>query len=282
MYRLRTSGEPDLTPATPACVFAGAVLAGVLAAALLPAIPQPQAYHAFADARALLGIPNFWNVVSNAAILVVGLAGLLQLLRHSATFAVRSEIWPYASFFGATTLAAVGSTYYHLAPDDARLLWDRLPIALATAALPIAALSDHAGSKAALPLLIPALLAGAASVIYWRVTAFLGHDNLVPYLLLQLLALAAIALLARLPGRYTRMGDLWLVIGFYAMARLVEVLDRAIYALGGLLSGHTLKHLLAALAAFWVLRMIRLRRKRHSAISDMVPSPTSSREAPDE
>lgn len=245
----------------PVLIFAGVLLACVLATALLPAIPQPQAYHAFADARVILDVPNFWNVVSNAPILLVGLAGLLQVFAHSASFAARAEIWPYAGFFSATALAAVGSTYYHLAPDDARLLWDRLPIALATAALPIAVLSDHSGSKAALPLLIPALLAAAASVIYWRVTAELGQDNLVPYLLLQLLSLTAIALLARLPGRYTRAGDLWLVIGFYALARVAEVLDRPIYLLGGLLSGHTVKHLLAALAAFWVLRMIRVRRR---------------------
>jgi hypothetical protein len=44
------------------------------------------------------------------------------------------------------------------------------------------------------------------------------------------------------------------------VARLAEVFDAAIYAGGQLLSGHTLKHFVAALAAFWVLRMIRLRR----------------------
>ena len=241
-------------------VFAGVLLVWVLGCALLPRVPQPQSYHAFADARTIAGIANFWNVVSNAAILLAGALGLQELLAHSQRFLRRDESWPYAAFFGATVLVALGSTYYHLAPDDTRLLWDRLPIALATAALAIAVWSDHSGSRAVVRLLWPALLAGALSVIYWRTSARHGHDDLVPYLLLQLLAIGAIVLLARLPGRYSRVSDLWIVIGLYVGARLAEVFDRALYAVGGILSGHTLKHLLAALAAVWVLRMIRLRQ----------------------
>ena len=241
-------------------IFTGTVLLWFVACVLLPPVPQPQEYHAFADTRAFAGIANFWNVVSNAAILLVGLLGLRAVMRHRERFVTSNEAWPYACFFAATVLVALGSTYYHLAPDDARLLWDRLPIALATAVLPIALLSDHAGPKVALPLLLPALLAGAVSALYWRLSALQGPDNLVPYLLLQLLALGAVVLLASRPGRYTRVSDWWTVIGVYVLARFAEVFDAAIYAAGGLLSGHTLKHFVAALAAFWVLRMIRLRR----------------------
>jgi hypothetical protein len=238
-------------------IFAGILLLWIVACLLLPPVSQPQAYHAFADTRAFAGIPNFWNVVSNAAILLVGLLGLHAVTRHGQRFVTSNEAWPYACFFAATVLVALGSTYYHLAPDDARLLWDRLPIALATVALPIALFADHAGPKVALPLLLPALLAGAVSALYWRLSALQGQDNLVPYLLLQLLALGAVVLLASRPGRYTRVSDWWIVIGIYVLARLAEVLDAAIYRAGGELSGHTITHYEAA---FWVLRMIRLRR----------------------
>lgn len=241
-------------------VFAGSLLACIVGTALAPELPQPQAYHAFADARTLAGIPHFWNVVSNVAILLAGLLGLREVLAHRERFVTREEAWPYAAFFGATALVAVGSTYYHLAPGDARLVWDRLPIAPATTALAIAVWSDHSGSKSVRRLLVPALIAGAASVIYWRASALHGHENLVPYLLLQLFAVGGIVLLACLPGRYTRVHDWWMVIGLYVLARLAEVFDRAIYSAGEILSGHTLKHLLAALAAAGVLRMIRLRR----------------------
>ena len=243
----------------PRLAFAGALLVCVIGSALLPAVPQPQWYHAFADARELLRVANFWNVVSNAPIGIVGLIGLIDVLKRPGLFVERGEAWAYACFFFATVLAAVGSSYYHLAPDDARLLWDRLPIGLATTVLPIAVLCDHHGAKAARPLILPALAAGAVAAIYWRMSELAGHGNVVPYLLLQLLSVVAIVILARRPGRYTRGRDLWVVIGLYALARLTEVFDAAIYQAGELVSGHTLKHLLAALAAVWVLRMIRLR-----------------------
>jgi hypothetical protein len=239
--------------------FTIALLAWLVASLLLPAIPQPQWYHAFADAREFLGIANFWNVASNAPIGVAGAIGLNDVLTRRGLFLERAEASGYACFFAAMIGVTLGSAYYHLAPDDARLLWDRLPIGMATAVLPIAVLSDHLGARVARPLLIPALVAGAASAIYWALSEQAGHGNLVPYLSLQLLSIGAVALLARRPGRYTRARDLWVVIGFYALARVAEVFDSAIYRAGEFLSGHSVKHLLAALAAAWVLRMIRLR-----------------------
>jgi hypothetical protein len=239
--------------------FAGALLACVIASALLPAIPQPQWYHEFADTRRFLGIANFWNVVSNAPIGIVGLLGMIVVRSRPGTFTERAEAWGYACFFAATALASIGSAYYHLAPDDARLLWDRLPIGLATSVLPVALVSDQFGARVARPLIVPALGAGAVSAIYWRLSELAGEGNVVPYLLLQLLAVAAILALAARPGRYTRGRDLWVVIGLYALARVAEVFDALIYEAGKILSGHSVKHLLAALAAAWVLRMIRLR-----------------------
>jgi hypothetical protein len=58
-----------------------AALLGLMAASLailplLPPIPQDPSYHQFADQRTLLGIPNFWNVVSNLPFVLVGAIGL--------------------------------------------------------------------------------------------------------------------------------------------------------------------------------------------------------------
>lgn len=243
----------------PRLAFAGALLLCVIGTVLLPAIPQPQGYHAFADARELVGIANFWNVVSNVPIGIAGLVGLIVVMKQPGLFLEPGENLAYACFFGATLLAAAGSTYYHLAPDDARLLWDRLPIGLATTVLPIAVAADHFGARSTRPLILPALVAGGVSGVYWRMSELAGRGNVVPYLMLQLLAIVAVLILARRPGRYTRGRDLWVVVGLYGLARLAEIFDAAIYHTGGLLSGHTYKHLLAALAAAWVLRMIRLR-----------------------
>src|SRR6185312_6377098 len=109
--------------------------------------PQPQSYHAFADDRTLLGVPNFWNVVSNLPFLGVGLAGLRALLPAGSPVVARfrepRERWAWATVFAAVLLTGLGSAWYHLAPGDARLVWDRLPIALMYGALIVAILGDH-------------------------------------------------------------------------------------------------------------------------------------------
>jgi hypothetical protein len=49
-------------------------------------------------------------------------------------------------------------------------------------------------------------------------------------------------------------------VGFYVLAKILETGDRQIFALTGhTVSGHTLKHLAAAMAGYWMLRMLRRR-----------------------
>jgi hypothetical protein len=62
------------------------------------------------------------------------------------------------------------------------------------------------------------------------------------------------------PPRYTFGSDLAIVAGFYLLAKVLETLDKPIFRLGQIVSGHTLKHLAAALAGYWILRMIKRRR----------------------
>lgn len=249
-------------------------LACALLAALLPDVPQPQSYHDFVDARTLLGVANFWNVISNLPFLIVGIAGLVALLPAAATracFRDPRERRPYLAFFAALALTALGSGYYHLAPDDARLVWDRLPIALACAALGVALIGDHEHpqpARLARMALVPGLLVAAASVWYWQMSEQAGQGNLLPYLAVQLWAVAVVLmLLLTEPARYSYRNDLWLVLLFWLAARGAEFLDAALYAGGAFLSGHTLKHLIAALAAAWLLRMIRRRRPLSSSVT---------------
>src|SRR5262249_14597014 len=98
------------------------LMAGSLAVLfLLPRILQNQSYHGFADARTVLGVPNFWNVVSNIPFMVVGAVGLARCRRDAATTII----------FGGIFLTGFGSSYYHWSPNDDTLFWDRLPMALA-------------------------------------------------------------------------------------------------------------------------------------------------------
>ena len=125
-----------MTKANRLAILGTLTLGAVAIVLLLPRIPQDPAYNNFADQRAILGIPNGLNVLSNAAFVFVGVLGLTFLFRKRGSgiarlFIVSEERWPYAAFFAGVTLIAAGSAYYHLAPGNDRLAWDRLPIAFA-------------------------------------------------------------------------------------------------------------------------------------------------------
>lgn len=236
----------------PACAVAFVLV-------LLPPFPQPLEYHRFADARALFGVPNFLDVVSNIAFLVVAALGLFAL--RSALFADAKERWPYTLFFLALAATAFGSAWYHLAPDNARLFWDRLPINICFAALLSAVIVERYSVRAGMMLLLPLVAAGAGMAWYWLWSEMRGIGNVLPYFAFQLYALLAILLLMHFyPPHYSRGADLYRVVLLYGAALAAELLDRYIFALGELVSGHTLKHLLATLAAYQLVRMLRLRR----------------------
>jgi len=246
---------------------AGYILAftalSVAAALLLPAVPQPASYHDFADHRTLFGVTNFLDVASNIGFLLIGIVGVGVVFRPRTRFELDSERWPYAVFFAGMLLTAAGSAYYHLVPGNERLFWDRLPMTVAFMSLLAAQVVDRFSVKAGLALLLPMLLVGAASVLYWRATERAGAGNLTPYAVLQAYAVVMLLLIALLqPSRYTRGNDLYWVFAGYVIAKAFELFDKQFLEFGHLVSGHTLKHLAAAVAGFVVCRMLVLRTPR--------------------
>ena len=244
-------------------ILLGAILIAVFIVYLFSAIPQSEAYHNFADTRAFLGIPNFLNVASNALFLLVGLPGMWFTLRSSAkpnAFVDLRERWPYFAFFVGVTLTAFGSTWYHLRPNDHTLVWDRIPMAIAFMSLVAALVAERVDVAAGVRLLLPLIVAGIGSVVYWEVTQSRGHGDLRPYAIAQFGALLVLLLLIALfPARYTRTPDFAVALGLYAIAKFFEVADRIVFAAARVASGHTIKHVVAALSAYWILRMLRLR-----------------------
>ncbi len=236
------------------------VILGALA--LSPRIPQPQEYHQFADQHALFGVANALNVLSNLAFLLVGAAGLWFLTGRRGVFLESAERLPYFIFFFGVALTCFGSGYYHLAPDNQRLVWDRLPMTIGFTALFAAILGERVSLRAALRGLPFFLLAGLATVLYWIWTENAGHGDLRPYVFVQFFPIAAIPLLIGLfPPRYTRALDLAYVIAFYLLAKVLETFDAAIFAATrSTISGHSLKHLAAAFAVWFVLRMLQKRQ----------------------
>ena len=238
-----------------------ALLAPWLAAWLLPSFAQPQSFHAYADQRVWLGLPRAADVLSNLPFLVVGALGLHFVLRgwrtrnHDA-FSDQRGAWPYALLFVGVVLTAFGSAWYHAQPNDATLVWDRLPMALGFAGLVAGTLTDRAPQQISQWLLTFATV-GAGTVLYWHVSG-----NLAPYLVMQVgFIAAALIATAWITSRYTHANRVYVAAGLYAIAVIFERLDHQVYALlGGWISGHTLKHLFACAAILVILSMLRVRR----------------------
>jgi hypothetical protein len=245
-------------------VIGGLAVAGIAWLLCLPPLPQSPAYHHFADDRTLLGVPNLLNVVSNVPFLIVGIWGLWFVLRRpegGGTFLDPAERWPFALFFLGVGLTAFGSAYYHLHPDNDRLVWDRLPMSVAFMSLIAAVLAERIAVRLGTRLLVPLVVLGVATVLYWHWTEQQSRGDLRPYYFVQFYPMLALPLLLLLlPPRYTRTGDLFLALGWYVLAKVCEHPgDAPIYELGHVVSGHTLKHLAAAVGAYWVLRMLQHR-----------------------
>lgn len=246
-----------------AWLLIGSALAFVAAAVIVPAIPQPLSYHAFADCRAVWSIPNFFNVTSNLPFLVGGVAGISVIWSGGGNFIGRHEQLPYLVFFLGALLTSLGSAYYHLAPDNPRLVWDRLPMTLGFAGLVSAALAERLDARLGLRALWPLLALGAGTVLYWYATERMGRGNIIPYAAYQGWSVLAIVLLIALfPARRYDQGHLliWAAV-WYGLAKVLETYDVGVYRLTeGLMSGHTIKHLLASGAVFAIVRQLRLRR----------------------
>lgn len=229
------------------------LLAALLGAALVVYGPvtQPQTYHEFADARACLGVPNCSNVLSSLVFVGVAIPGLLAAYAGPARIA-----WQWV-FVGAA-LTGAGSAWYHLDPRDATLLWDRLGMAMAFGAYLAALLLECAGARRERAWLGAGLAAALAAVAVWYATGDLRAWVLVQTL--AVLATPAVLLFARPRPEHTTL--LWAACLAYGLAKAAELADGALYAATGeMLSGHALKHLLAAAGVLCLALRLRARRR---------------------
>jgi Ceramidase len=185
-------------------------------------------------------------VVSNIPFIVVGALGLVQF-RDDAAMVVL-----FLGFF----LTGIGSAYYHWDPNDGTLFWDRLPMTISFAAIFALVVKERVGARVGAVLLWPMLVIGIASLLLWVWT-----DDLRLYFWAQFFpGVALLALFLLYPAKSSH-GYYWIIAAaLYALAKVFEFTDDAIYSFGHVLSGHTLKHLAAATACFVVLRYLQIRR----------------------
>ena len=222
-------------------------LAAIVGIFFVNSIPQDLAYHGFSDVNEMFGIPNFWNVVSNFPFLIVGVMGLVQLNRLEIIKEMGVAYW---LLFIGVAMVAFGSGYYHLNPSNHTLVWDRLPMTIAFMSLFSIIISEFVDARRGALLLIPLLIVGVVSVFYWKVT-----DDLRFYALVQFLPIVLIPLILIIySSKFTKVSGYWWLLFAYVLAKVFEYYDSQIFELlGGLMSGHAIKHIAAAIGMYILL-----------------------------
>lgn len=221
-------------------------------------IPQDPRYHLFVDSSQVLGLENFWNIVSNFPFIIVGFLGLS---RYSRLAQVESAAG-YFAFCVAAVFVGIGSSYYHDNPSNGSLLWDRLPMAIAFMAFLSMLLGERIITRYKQACLWLLVLIGLSAVVYWSWTESLGRGDLRPYLLVQFLPVLLIPLIVWLfPSRYMSNSLLLSSFALYFVAKLLEHFDTEIMSISGLTGGHAWKHVVAAVAGLCIIYAIPVRHE---------------------
>ena len=238
------------------------LLSGIFGVLMLDPIAQDLEYHLFKDQKTIFGIPNFWNVVSSLLFLFAGIIGLHRILRSNRITIIHEMKAAYILFFLAASLVGFGSVYYHLWPSNGTLAWDRLPMTIGFMALFSIIIAEFISFKLGKFVLWPLVIFGVFSIFYWYNTESNGEGDLRLYILVQFLPMIVIPLILLFyKSKFTCTSGYWLLLCAYALAKAFEHFDEAIYNLPLLLSGHSLKHIVAALGILFLLNAYKKRKQ---------------------
>ena len=243
-------------------LYAIALAPIVLLLLFVDPIPQWPEYHQFVDGRTMLGISNAHNVLSNIGLLVVGAWGALFVQSEAGKSAAAALLTLYRVFFIGLILTALGSAYYHYVPGGETLIWDRLPMTIMFMGLFTSIIGEMVDARAAHRLLLPLLVVGVGSVVWWAWTETMGAGDLRMYAVVQFVPPVIIVfMLVAYPAPQNYAAYIVGTLLLYVVAKLCEEFDVGMYnALG--VSGHALKHLVSAAASGSILLM--LMRRAHS------------------
>ncbi len=229
-------------------------------------IAQDQQYHQFHDTQIIFGIPNFWNVISNIVFLFVGLRGVKWMTKVNTSSYLSELKLVYWVLFVSLTCIGIGSSYYHLSPNNNTLVWDRLPMTVAFMSLFSIIIAEFISIKLGRKLFVPLLITGTLSVVYWQYTEQLGQGDLRLYVLVQFLPVLLIpVILLMFESVFTHKRAYWLMIGAYGAAKLLEYFDSEVAEIISI-SGHTLKHLVAGLGIYLLVSAYNKRLSQTSNI----------------
>ena len=217
----------------------------------LDPIAQDPAYYNFVDDRDWLGISNAWNVLSNVGFIIVVLLRFAPYQQRQHDQSLHAYV---TLFLLGVFLTAFGSAWFHWAPNTATLVWDRLPMTIAFSSFFLSVWHDFITPRAR-QWLWPAVLFSTATVFYWYWTETQGQGDLRPYVVVQFLPLLLLPLILWLYQKKSiQPRPIFIALGFYILAKVAEMNDGFFYELTGhIISGHSIKHLLAAVAAYYIL-----------------------------
>jgi hypothetical protein len=213
-------------------------------------ISQDSAYHHFADQRSIFGVSNFYNVITNLPFLIIGVIGFIYFLKLDQN---RFSSIAHLTLFIGVIGIGIGSAWYHYRPTNDALVWDRIPMTVTFMSYFSIILSRYVNFKVGRLLLFPLLIVGVFSVFYWHLTEQYGSGDLRLYALVQFYPMLCIPLILVIyPASKSVRIKIVSVILVYVIAKLAEHGDEVIYNFHHILSGHSLKHLLAS-ASIWLI-----------------------------
>ena len=225
----------------------------------LDPIAQDLAYHKFSDCREIFGIAHFMDVMSNIPFLVIGFMGIRLARKVFKKETMAYFLMAFVLFWGVF-LTGLGSAFYHYAPNNFTLIFDRLPMTLVFTAFFASIIYDYVDRRAGAWVFYTLLVIGAYSIFYWYYTEIIGEGDLRLYAFIQFFPVVAVPLILifyKNSELYTK--KLIYVFGAYALAKICEHFDTQIFELLGFISGHTIKHLFSALAVYFIYTIYKNR-----------------------
>jgi hypothetical protein len=217
-------------------------------------IAQHSDYHAFADQRSLLNLPFAADVLSNLPFAFVGAFGLALMAQQNYIAEHKIQLRLFSLSFWGLILTAAASSFYHFSPNNFGLSIDRLGMTSAFAGIIGLAVATRVSDRAGLASALAILILAPVSIMHWHQTG-----NLLLWSLLQGGGILALILLALRPTETKSISiQLGWIIALYVLAKVLELSDHQIYEWSQqTISGHSLKHLAAAAAAWPLIQALR-------------------------
>ncbi|KAF5467986.1 hypothetical protein F2P56_012184 [Juglans regia] len=247
-------------------IWGGALLCLLCLMLATPKIPRSPKNHIFADMRNFLGVPNTLNVITNFPFLVVGVLGfVLSLQGNFFNISLPGEVWGWALFYAGIAGVAFGSAYYHMKPDDSRVMWDTLPMMIAYSSVYSSFIVERVGLRIGLSSQCTLLLVAFLSAAYGR--AYNDLRLCMAFQLIPSIAIPGMTYVFR--SQYTHARYWLFAAGAHVLAKFEGVADKKIYYVNRyLISGHSLEHLCLAMVPVLLSVMLMYRSMKVQRLGD--------------